>query len=356
MVEKKGLGKAIGHAFLWFGIAIVLFPLYIALVATTHTFDVRIGSTPLWVGGEFLKNFTTVLTQGLKAAGGIPVWVMMANSLVMALGIAIGKIAISITAAYAIVYFRFPGRELCFVLIFITLMIYPTSRLVSSLMNMPVQPNKAIVGRNAFAHSSGIHQDGVLKNVQTYEIINPHDVGIDDNSIVLTARSGRAALKRRLSALGINTTFEKLDKIYEAFLKLADKKKDINDDDIMILAGVDRTLNHRIKLEYLQVTSGVGIRPVASIGLNISGEKFEAAASGNGPVDAAINALKRIIERHMTIKEFTIQAISKGSNDVGKVHMQVEYNGHVYYGFGANTDIISATVEAYIDSINKFKE
>ena len=120
MVEKKGLGKAIGHAFLWFGIAIVLFPLYIALVATTHTFDVLIGSTPLWFGGEFLKNFTTVLTQGLKAAGGIPVWVMMANSLVMALGIAIGKIAISITAAYAIVYFRFPGRELCFVLIFIT--------------------------------------------------------------------------------------------------------------------------------------------------------------------------------------------------------------------------------------------
>ena len=109
MVEKKGLGKAIGHAFLWFGIAIVLFPLYIALVATTHTFDVLIGSTPLWFGGEFLKNFTTVLTQG---------------------GIAIGKIAISITAAYAIVYFRFPGRELCFVLIFITLMMPVEVRIV----------------------------------------------------------------------------------------------------------------------------------------------------------------------------------------------------------------------------------
>ena len=234
--------------------------------------------------------------------------------------------------------------------------IHPTSRLVSSLMNMPVQPNKAIVGRNAFAHSSGIHQDGVLKNVQTYEIINPHDVGLDDNSIVLTARSGRAALKNRLTSLGISITPEKLTKIYEEFLKLADKKKEINDDDVMILAGVDRTQNHRIKMEYLQVTSGVGIRPVASIGLNISGEKFEAAASGNGPVDAAINALKRIIERQMTIKEFTIQAISKGSNDVGKVHMQVEYNGRIYYGFGANTDIIAASVEAYIDCINKFKE
>ena len=146
--------------------------------------------------------------------------------------------------------------------------IYPTSRMVSSLMNMPVQPNKAIVGRNAFAHSSGIHQDGVLKNVQTYEIIDPHDVGIDDNSIVLTARSGRAALKNRLSILGVNLDQEKLDKVYDEFLKLADKKKDINDDDILVLAGADRSQNHRIKLDYLQVTSGVGVRSVASLGLN----------------------------------------------------------------------------------------
>ena len=233
--------------------------------------------------------------------------------------------------------------------------IYPTSRMVSSLMNMPVQPNKAIVGRNAFAHSSGIHQDGVLKNVQTYEIIDPHDVGIDDNSIVLTARSGRAALKNRLQVLGVSLDQQKLDKIYEEFLKLADKKKDINDDDILVLAGADRAQNHRIKLEYLQVTSGVGVRSVASLGLNISGEKFEAAASGNGPVDAAIKALKKIIDRHMTLKEFTIQAISKGSDDMGKVHMQVEYDNCIYYGFGANTDIIAASVEAYIDCINKFK-
>ncbi|MEG1684942.1 MAG: 2-isopropylmalate synthase [Bacteroides sp.] len=232
--------------------------------------------------------------------------------------------------------------------------IYPISRMVSGLMNMPVQPNKAIVGRNAFSHSSGIHQDGVLKNIQTYEIINPHDVGIDDNSIVLTARSGRAALKHRLSILGIELSQEKLDKVYEEFLKLADRKKDIHDDDILVLAGADRSFNHRIKLEYLQVTSGVGVRSVASLGLNIAGEKFEAAASGNGPVDAAIQALKKIINRAMTLKEFTIQAISKGSDDVGKVHMQVEYDGQVYYGFGANTDIVAASVEAYIDCINKF--
>lgn len=117
-----------------------------------------------------------------------------------------------------------------------TTKIYGISRMVSSLMNMPVQPNKAIVGRNAFAHSSGIHQDGVLKNVQTYEIINPKDVGIDDNAIVLTARSGRAALKHRLHVLGIEMEQEKLDKVYEDFLKLADKKKEITDDDVMVLA------------------------------------------------------------------------------------------------------------------------
>lgn len=233
--------------------------------------------------------------------------------------------------------------------------IYPTSRMVSSLMNMPVQPNKAVVGRNAFAHSSGIHQDGVLKNVETYEIMNPKDVGIDDNAIVLTARSGRAALKHRLSVLGVDLEQEKLDKVYEEFLKLADKKKEINDDDVLMLAGADRSVNHHIKLDYLQVTSGVGVRSVASLGLNIAGEAFEAAATGNGPVDAAITALKQIIKRNMTLKEFTIQAISKGSDDVGKVHMQVEYNNQLYYGFGANTDIIAASVEAYIDCINKFK-
>ena len=219
---------------------------------------------------------------------------------------------------------------------------------------MPIQPNKAIVGRNAFAHSSGIHQDGVLKNMQTYEIINPHDVGIDDNSIVLTARSGRAALKHRLSVLGVDLVKEKLDKVYEEFLKLADRKKDINDDDILVLAGADRSSNKRIKIDYLQVTSGVGVRAVASLGLDIAGEKFESAASGNGPVDAAIKALKNIIHRTMTLKEFTIQAISKGSDDVGKVHMQVEYDKQMYYGFGANTDIVAASLEAYIDCINKF--
>ena len=234
--------------------------------------------------------------------------------------------------------------------------IYPTSRLVSSLMNMPIQPNKAIVGRNAFAHSSGIHQDGVLKDVHTYEIMDPKDVGIDDNSIVLTARSGRAALKHRLHVNGVELEEEKLDKMYERFLKLADLKKEVSDADLLMLAGADTAEQHAVRLDFLQVTTGKGVKSVASIGLDISGQKFEAASSGNGPVDAAIKALKKIIMKQMTLKEFTIQAISKGSDDVGKVHMQVEYDGRLYYGFGANTDIVTASVEAYIDCINKFKK
>ena len=237
-----------------------------------------------------------------------------------------------------------------------TTKIYPVSRMVSGLMNMPVQPNKAIVGRNAFAHSSGIHQDGVLKNVHTYEIIDPKDVGIDDNSIVLTARSGRAALKYRLTANGVDVDEQKLDKIYQKFLQLADQKKEVSDADVLMLAGADTAEAHAVKLDFLQVTTGKGVKSVASIGLDISNQKFEAAASGNGPVDAAIKALKKIIVKQMTLKEFTIQAISKGSDDVGKVHMQVEYDGSIYYGFGANTDIVTASVEAYIDCINKFKK
>lgn len=234
--------------------------------------------------------------------------------------------------------------------------IYSTSRMVSSLMNMPVQHNKAIVGKNAFAHSSGIHQDGVIKNMSTYEIIDPCDIGLEGNSIVLTARSGHAALRSRLQVLGINVDNEKLDVLYKNFLKLADKKKEINDDDLMVLAGKQRVDNHHIKLDYLQVTSGVGVRSVASVGLDIAGEKFEAAASGNGPVDASISAIKNIIRRNTSIKEFTIQNITKGSDDVGKVHMQVEVDGKLYYGFGASTDIVASSVEAYIDCINKISK
>ena len=173
----------------------------------------------------------------------------------------------------------------------------------------------------------------------------------------MTARSGRAALKYRLSVLGVSIENEDfVDDIYQRFLKLADRKKEVNDDDILMLAGADSAKTRAVKLDFLQVTTGMGVKSVASIGLDISGQKFEEASTGNGPVDAAIKALKKIIQKQMTLKEFTIQAISKGSDDVGKVHMQVEYDGNVYYGFGANTDIVTASVEAYIDCINKFRK
>ncbi len=233
--------------------------------------------------------------------------------------------------------------------------IYAVSRMVSNLMNMPVQPNKAIVGRNAFAHSSGIHQDGMLKNMQTYEIMNPQDVGLDEAYFVLTARSGRAALKHRLKELEVEVNEERLEQIYEAFLKLADQKKEVSDGDLLLLVGMKPDAMRRIKIDFLKVTSGVGVQPEASLGLTVADEKFEAKAEGNGPVDAAINALKKIIKKKMILREFTIQSINKGSNDVGKVHMQVECDGAVYYGMGANTDIVVASLEAYIDAVNKFK-
>ena len=231
--------------------------------------------------------------------------------------------------------------------------IYKTSRLVSSLMNMPVQPNKAIVGRNAFAHSSGIHQDGVLKHRENYEIIDPAEVGINESSILLTARSGRAALKHRLEILGFKLDKAKLDEVYEDFLKLADKKKQIKDDDLLVLLGELGKGERRIKLDFLQVVTGKDLVPMATVKLDIAGEKFTATESGNGPVDAAISAVKSIIHRKVVLEEFLIQAITRGSDDIGKVHMQVDFEGVIYNGFGANTDIVTASVEAFIDAINK---
>ena len=178
---------------------------------------------------------------------------------------------------------------------------------------------------------------------------------IDTTADPYAAENAAAAATTKRIVNGVDLTEEKLDKIYEKFLVLADQKKEVSDADALMLAGADTADTHAVRLDFLQVTTGKGVKSVASIGLDISGQKFEAAASGNGPVDAAIKALKKIIMKQMTLKEFTIQAISKGSDDVGKVHMQVEYNGSLYYGFGANTDIVTASVEAYIDCINKFK-
>ncbi|HPT21317.1 MAG TPA: 2-isopropylmalate synthase [Bacteroidales bacterium] len=234
-----------------------------------------------------------------------------------------------------------------------TKLIFGTSRLVSNLMRMPVQANKAIVGRNAFAHSSGIHQDGVLKNRENYEIIDPVEVGIRESSIILTARSGRAALSHRLEMLGFKFGKEELDDIYHRFLILADRKKEINDEDIKVLAGVAFQGEKSMKLDHLQVSCGKSLIPVAMVGIKINGEVHFSTASGNGPVDAAFTAVKQLISKTVHLEEFLVQAITRGSDDQGKVHIQIEHEGKHYYGFSANTDIVTASVEAFIDAIAK---
>jgi 2-isopropylmalate synthase len=231
--------------------------------------------------------------------------------------------------------------------------IMKTSRLVSTLMSMPVQPNKAIVGRNAFAHSSGIHQDGVLKNRENYEIIDPKKVGVKESSIVLTARSGRAALSHRLEMLGYKFDKEKLAEIYYKFLELADKKKDIKDDDLKVLVGESAEKEKPVKLELLQVLCGKTAVPMAAVKIKINGDEFTSTASGNGPVDASFSAVNNILKKKVKLEEFLIQAITRGKDDMGKVHVQVQSKGKMYYGFSANTDIITASVEAYIDALSK---
>ncbi|PXX95428.1 2-isopropylmalate synthase [Marinifilum breve] len=231
--------------------------------------------------------------------------------------------------------------------------IYGASRLVSSLMNMPVQANKAIVGRNAFAHSSGIHQDGVLKNRENYEIIDPVEVGIQESAIVLTARSGRAALNHHLEQMGYNLSKEELDDAYSRFLNMADQRKNLSEKDLAELMGEKENLDKTVELELLQVVSGKSTIPMATVHLKIKGESCAATAEGNGPIDACFNAVKKLIKQKFTLGEFLVQALTRGSDDLGKVHVQLEHNGRVVYGFGANVDIITASVEALVDALSK---
>ena len=230
--------------------------------------------------------------------------------------------------------------------------IYPTSRLVSRLMRMPVQANKAIVGRNAFAHSSGIHQNGILKNRFTYEIMSPKDVGIKESSLALTARSGRSALNHHLDRLGYKLKPEEIDTIYEKFLTLADKKKDINDDDLRFVMG-DKSNGEGIKLQLLEVVCGTPLQPMATVKLLINSNEEIATSGGNGPIDAALQAINKILKKKIQLEEYLVQAITGGTDDLGKVHIQISHKGVSYYGFAADTDIITASVKAYIDGMNK---
>ncbi len=231
--------------------------------------------------------------------------------------------------------------------------IIKTSKLVSTLMRMPIQANKAIVGRNAFAHSSGIHQDGVLKNRETYEIIDPADVGVKESSIVLTARSGRAALKHRLEVLGYKLEQEKLDQVYKNFLVLADSKKDITDEDLEVLVGHEKKEERVLKLDNLQVICGKSCIPSATVTLNYNGTIMTKNAIGDGPVDAAFKAIKKMIPTEAVLEEYLVQAVTRGSDDIGKVHVQLALEGKTVHGFGANVDILTASVWAYLDALSK---
>ena len=192
--------------------------------------------------------------------------------------------------------------------------IVPSSRLVSRLMGIAVQPNKAIVGANAFAHSSGIHQDGVLKQRDTFEIMDPKIVGLDDTEVVLTARSGRAALRHRLEVLGHEVEQDELDRIYEDFVELADKKKEVFDEDLVEIVGgetVDATAHY--ELQYLHSVSGTGTVPSATVRLRIGDETVQQSAWGDGPVDAAYAAIGQATGSDIQLADYAIRAITSGS-------------------------------------------
>lgn len=230
-----------------------------------------------------------------------------------------------------------------------------TSRLVSQLCNMPVQSNKAIVGANAFSHSSGIHQDGVLKAQNTYEIMTPESVGINKNNLNLTSRSGRHVIKHRLTELGYKDSDYQLDDLYEAFLKLADKKGQVFDYDLEALLFFDqqKQAEAHFELLYLHANSGREIIPSATVKMRIGDEEITESAVGNGPVDAAYNAITKAIG-HNTIEivDFKLDSKGEGADALAQVSVIAEYNGRRFNGIGLATDIVESGVRALIYVLN----
>lgn len=233
--------------------------------------------------------------------------------------------------------------------------IYRTSRLVSSLTGMPIQPNKAIVGKNAFSHEAGIHQDGVLKERSTYEIMSPELVGVNQNNLVLGKHSGRHAFKERLKELGFILSAEEIEKAFIGFKDIADKKKQVTDDDLEALVK-DRVwaIPERFSLEYLHISSGTSVIPTATVKLAIEDKIFEAAATGDGPVDAACHAVDKITDIYGKMHDYKLNSISGGKDALGEVISRIEIGGKRYNGRGLSTDIIEASVKSYINAINKY--
>ncbi|MFC1865930.1 2-isopropylmalate synthase [Chloroflexota bacterium] len=236
-----------------------------------------------------------------------------------------------------------------------TRQIYKTSRMVSELTGFSVQPNKAIVGANAFRHQSGIHQDGVIKMSATYEIMDPKTVGIPASSLVLGKSSGRHAFRERLSELGYSLNEEDLKRSFSAFKELADKKKKITDRDIeSIIAEEMRNIEEAYKLERIQVTCGDRGIPTAAVRLvNPEGETVEDAALGTGPVDAVYMAINRLVKVPNNLTEFSVKSVTEGIDAIGEVLIRIESEGVTYTGRGADTDIIVASARAYINALNR---
>ena len=233
--------------------------------------------------------------------------------------------------------------------------IYRTSRMVSRLMNIPVQPNKAIVGSNAFAHSSGVHQDGILKDRSTYEIMKPEDLGITQHKMVLTARSGRAALKHRLAAMGYTLEAEVFERIYNRFINVADRKKEIASEDLRSIVEIELTkVPETFALHSLQIMSGNTMVPLASVTLIRNGQKITDAAIGNGPVDAVFHGIERITGIQGTLRDYDLKAVTMGKDALGEAMVRVQIGKTLYSGIGTSPDVIEASARAYLNAFNRY--
>lgn len=236
-----------------------------------------------------------------------------------------------------------------------TTQIVPASRLVSSVTGFPVQPNKAIVGANAFAHESGIHQDGVLKHRETYEIMTAQDVGWKTNRMVMGKHSGRAAFRSRLEELGTTLASDKeLNDAFARFKELADKKHEIFDEDLVALVSDTRATasSEKFKLSSISVTSQTGETPVAKVVMIIDDEEQSAEAAGSGPVDAAFKAIEAIANSGASLQIYSVNAVTEGTDSQGEVTVRLENGGRIVNGLGADLDVIIASAKAYVHALN----
>ncbi|MCX8132637.1 MAG: 2-isopropylmalate synthase [Roseococcus sp.] len=236
----------------------------------------------------------------------------------------------------------------------VTTKLLRTSRLLAATTGFDVQPNKAIVGRNAFAHESGIHQDGVLKDASTYEIMTPESVGWTRNSLVLGKHSGRAAFRDRLKALGYEIGDNQLNDAFKRFKDLADRKKVVYDEDIAALVDDEVGRAHeRIRLAGLHVTTGMGAKPMASITLEVDGARRDGMSTGDGAVDACFNALRQAFPHDVNLKLYAVQSVTGGTDAQARVTVRLEENGKLVDGQGADTCTIVASARAYVHALNK---